>query len=101
MDMEEKQEFEARIAQLERQLWEAKSQYTQRISSAFDALDKARDAYIGSGVILSVSAIGGKEVIPPVMIRDGLSDNTIKAIQKDLRHSFEIATMVNPAIATA
>lgn len=54
---------------------------------------------MGSGVVLQISAIGGKEVLPAVMIRDGLSAATVKAIQEDLRRSFELATLVNPAMA--
>ena len=54
---------------------------------------------MASGVILELTALGGKEIIPPVMIRDGLSQATIKAIQNDLCRSFELATLVNPAMA--
>lgn len=50
---------------------------------------------------LELRALGGKEIIPAVMIRDGLSQATIKAIQDDLSRSFELATMVNPAMVRA
>jgi len=54
---------------------------------------------MASGVVLQLTALGGRELIPPVVIRDGLWPETIAALQEDLRRSFEIATMVNPAMA--
>ena len=93
--------LKAEIAALERKLFEAKAQYAATIGAAFDAIPKAASDYMASGVILEISAIGGKAVIPAVMIRDGLSHVTVKAIQSDLARSFELATLVNPAMATA
>jgi hypothetical protein len=93
--------LKAEIAALERKLFEAKAQYAATLGVAFDALPKAATEYHASGVILEISAIGGKAIIPPVMIRDGLSNATVKALQADIARSFELATLVNPAMATA
>jgi hypothetical protein len=51
---------------------------------------------MGSGVILSMTFLGGKEVFEPVMIRNGLSKETIEAIKADLVRSFEYATEMKP-----
>ena len=51
---------------------------------------------MGSGVLLQLSAIGGKDIINPVMIRDGLSDETIECLKKDIARSYELTTMFKP-----
>ncbi len=101
MKADKKAAMQNQIAMLERKLFEARAQYASTIGAAFDALPKAASDYHASGVILEISAIGGKSIIPAVMIRDGLSQATVAAIQSDLRRSFELATLVNPAIASA
>lgn len=101
MKTDKKQALQNQIAELERKLFEANAQYASTIGAAFDAIPKAATDFYASGIILEISAIGGKAVIPAVMIRDGLSNATVKAIQSDLARSFELATMVNPAMATA
>lgn len=98
MKIEKKQAMQTRIAELERKLFEARASYAATYGTAFDAISKASSDYMGSGVVIQMNAIGGKEIIPPVMIRDGISAATVKAIQDDLRRSFELATMVNPAM---
>lgn len=100
MKAEKKQALQTEIATLERKLFEAKAQYASTLGAAFDAIPKAIE-FMGSGVVLEISAIGGKSVIPAVMIRDGLSAATVKAIQADIARSFELATLVNPAMAKA
>lgn len=90
--------LQERIATLERRLFEARAQYAATLGAAFDAMPKAADFH-ASGVIVQVTALGGKEVIPPVMVRDGLSQATVKALQDDICRSFALATMVNPAMA--
>lgn len=98
MRPEKKVALKNEIAALERKLFEAKAQYASTLGAAFDAIPKAAE-FMGSGVVLEISAIGGKSIIPAVMIRDGLSQATVKAIQNDLRRSFELTTLVNPAMA--
>ena len=51
---------------------------------------------MASGVLLQLTGIGGKEIIPPVMIKDGLSGETIDAIKKDLVRSYNLATTFEP-----
>lgn len=100
MKQDKRQAMQTRIAELERKLFEARAQYASTLGQAFDDIPKAGISTLkASGVVLQLTGIGGKEIIPPVMIRDGLSPRTILAIQDDLRRSFELATLVNPAMA--
>lgn len=87
------------IIRLERLLFEARASYASTIGKAFDDITKASEKYSGSGVILEITSIGGTPVIPAVMIKDGLSKETVKQIQEDLKRSFELSTLVNPAMA--
>ena len=53
--------------------------------------------FMASGVLLRLYANNGPEIIPPVMIKDGLSDDTISALRADFRRSYELATVFKPA----
>ena len=60
MKPEKKAKLTEQIASLERRLFEAKAQFASTLGAAFDAIPKAgHDIYMGSGVIVSVTAIGG------------------------------------------
>ena len=84
-------------AQLKRQLREALAGQAFVYKSASDGISKASiDHMMGSGVVLTLTALGGREVIIPVMIRDGLSEETIRALQSDIRRSYELATFMKP-----
>ena len=55
-------------------------------------LPKASTAHLtASGVLLQLTVLGGRQLIEPVVIRDGLSLETIEAIRADLHRSFELA----------
>ena len=97
MKNDKKLALQTEIATLERRLFEARAQYAATLGAAFDAIAKTEN-FMGSGVILELTALGGKELIPPVMIRDGLSRESIKALQSDFSRSFELATLVNPLL---
>ena len=51
---------------------------------------------MSSGVLLQFTGVGGKELVNPVMIRDGLSDATIAAIKADLQRSFDLSVAFKP-----
>ena len=79
-------------AELERKLFEVSSQLIHNYHFAAGQLKNATAEHLtGSGVILQLTTLGGKEIIPPVCIRDGLSVATIAAIKADLTRSFELA----------
>lgn len=81
-------------ADLERKLQEALAGQVCVYSFASQAVSRASTAHMmSSGVMLTLTALGGREIISPVLIRDGLSDETIAAIKRDLKRSYDIATM--------
>ena len=59
------------------------------------------DYLMASGVLLELTFIGGKQAIPPVVIKDGLSIETIEAIKADLVRSYERAVAFKPKGATS
>lgn len=95
---EKRKHLESELAAAQRRVAELKAQLASTLGAAFDAMPKAADCH-GSAVILTLTALGGREIVPPVAIRDGLAPATVAALQDDLRRSFELATMVSPAMA--
>lgn len=98
MKPEERAALEDKLVRAERKVYELRAQLASTLGAAFDDLPKA-GSFHGSAVIVTVTALGGAEVIRPVAIRDGLSAASIAALQEDVCRSFELATMVNPAMA--
>lgn len=85
------------IAKLQRELQEALAGQVHVYHFADAGLDKATTKYMtGSGVVLTMTALGGRELFKPVLIRDGLSDDLVAALRKDLARSYELATMHKP-----
>lgn len=59
--------------------------------SALGSLKKAStSSRMASGVMVQLTAVGGAEIISPVMVRDGLSDDTIEALRRDITRSLEL-----------
>jgi hypothetical protein len=80
--------------QLEYKLLVASASTIYRYTSAHKAIEKATDQkYMGSGILLQLTDLSGNTIIDPVLIRDGLSSETIKAIQNDIKKSYDLATM--------
>ena len=93
----EKKTKAQRIVELEQKLEEATAQQVYRHHFASKALDRfSTDKLMGSGVVLSLTLLGGKELFKPVMIFGGLSRETIEAIKADLVRSFLHATELKP-----
>lgn len=87
----------ARIAELERQLMEAKAAQIHNYHFSSLALEKAGEAqYMGSGLIITITALGGREIVAPTMICNGLSKETINALQADLLRSWNYACELKP-----
>ena len=80
--------------QLEIMLTEALASSPIRYSSAHSNLKNASiDRLMGSGVLVSLQFIGGKNIVEPLLIRDGLSNETIESLKKDIVRSNDLATM--------
>ena len=89
--------LQEKVATMERQLKEAKACQIHNLYFASDALKKASvDKLFGSGVILELTFLGGKAVFDPVLIVDGLSNETIAALTKDMARAFNRATELKP-----
>ena len=97
-----KQTKAERIRELERKLAEAQALQIHNYHFASVGIEKASiNKFMGSAVIITVTALGGREIVAPVAIKNGLSDATIKAIQDDLLRSFNYATEFKPKGATS
>lgn len=83
-------------ADLEREVMELKAQMASAYHFATATLDKAGDNLMASGALLRINALGGREIIPPVLIRDGLSKASIDALRADMIRSYDLATMFKP-----
>lgn len=72
--MKTKQTKAQRIIELERKLCEAQASSAHVYHFASGSIDKASTAHLlGSGVIMTLTVLGGREIFSPVLIRDGLS----------------------------
>ena len=93
----EKKTKAQRIAELEQKLEEAEAYHTYRHHFASKALNRfSTDSLMGSGVVLSLTLVGGKKLFEPVLICNGLSKETIAALKADLVRSFNYATEMKP-----
>ena len=89
---------ENQIIELQRQLREAKAGSAHVYHFADKALDKASTKHLAlSGVVVTMTVLGGRELFDPVLIRDGLSDELIAALRADLARSYELAVMYKPS----
>ena len=86
------------IRELQRQLCEAKAGSAHVYHFADKGLDKAGQKHlIGSGVVVTMTVLGGRELFAPVLLRDGLSDELIASLRADLARSYELAVMYKPS----
>lgn len=80
---------------LRRQVMELTAQLAGMYHFADATLHKAGNL-AGSGVLLQLTALGGNELIVPIVIRDGLSTATIVALRADILRSYKVATAFKP-----
>lgn len=86
-----------RIAKLTRERDEALAGQIHTCHFASYELNKlSTDLLTGSGLILSITLLGGRKPFHPVMIRDGLSKETITALKADLVRSFNAEIAFKP-----
>ena len=95
--MKTKQTKSQQIAELERKLNEALAGQAHVYHFASASIDKAStDHLLTSGVIITLTVLGGREIFNPVLIRDGLSKETIAALKADFVRSYENAIAFKP-----
>jgi hypothetical protein len=86
-----------RIAELERKLAEALAGQAHTYHFAEQGLAYASQKHMtASGVILTLTALGGREICAPVLIRNGLSEATIEALKADFVRSYQDAIVFKP-----
>lgn len=83
-------------ADLQRKVRELEGQLASTYHFASATLDKAGAAMMASGVLVQLHALGGRELICPVVIRNGLSDDTIAALRRDMVRSYNEAIEFKP-----
>lgn len=84
-------------AALQRKILELEAQLASSCHFAAATLHTASDAHLmASGCLVQLTAIGGRDLIVPVMIRNGLSQDTIKALRADIARSWDWATEMKP-----
>jgi len=83
-------------ADLARKLKEMEAQLASTYHFASVTLDNAGDRGQGGAVIVTLTALGGKELIVPVAIKNGLSAETIAALRKDIARSYAEAVEFKP-----
>ena len=81
-------------AQLEREILELSAQMPHAYRHAKEEIKKVGAEHLmASGVLLRLTFLGGKEAINPVVICDGLSAETIKAIISDIERSRQLTCL--------
>ena len=90
--------LQQRVAELERKLLESNAAQAHVYHFASANLHKAGiDKLAGSGVILTLTVLGGRVICEPVMIRNGLSLETVAALKADMVRSYQDAVVFKPA----
>jgi len=93
-----KQSKADRIVELERKLREAEAAQAHVYHFAIPELRKCtEERLMGSGVVMTLTHLGGRQVFKPVLFRDGLSQATIDALAADMERSYELATRFTPS----
>lgn len=78
-------------ADLQRQITELKAQMAHTLKNARRNMHKAGEPLHASAVIVTLTALGGREIMPPFAIRDGLSPETIHAFILDLDRTAKLS----------
>ena len=87
-----------RVKQLESKLFVSEACQIHRLYFADQEVKKfTTDRFMGSGIILTVHSLDGKELVSPVMI-NGLSDKTIEGLREDFARNFEDRTELRPGL---
>lgn len=95
--MKTKQTKAQKIADLERKLQEALAGQSHVYHFADAALDKASVRQLAaSGVVITMTVLGGRSLFEPVLIRDGLSVELIAALRADFRRSYTAGNLFKP-----
>ena len=91
--------LQGKIVELEYKLAETSAMLIHNLHFSAAALDKcSTDKMQGSGVILTIAALGNKKIVNSTMIANGLSKETIQSLKADMVRSFEYTTELKPTL---
>jgi hypothetical protein len=69
----------------------AKAQDIASLSQAYKTLDKAGfDKFMASGVVVEIKDLSGHSFVNGFMVSDGLSQETIDALKKDIKRTYDL-----------
>lgn len=73
------------LAAARAEIKEMEAQTISRLLAAYNNIQNAgKSRMMASGVIVSIHALGGREIVPPFVVADGLADDTIAALRRDV-----------------
>lgn len=81
-----------------KELREYKAMDIMTLAQAHEAMLKTgSDRYMASGVIVTITNINGlgETIVGPVMIKDGLSADTIAALRADIKSTYDLRLAMN------
>lgn len=85
------------IEKQSRKILELESQLASTYHLASVEIKNAsEERLIGSGVLVQLTGIGGKNIVMPFLIRDGLNKNTIDALKAEMIKSYNLSIMFKP-----
>ena len=79
------------ISDLLRKIKDLEAQSATNARTALHNIDKADDRLMASAVIVTLTALGGREIVAPFAIRDGFSPETIKCLKADIERTMQLA----------
>lgn len=84
-------ELQAKIKKLENELVQNKAHDIFTLKLAHENVAKCTTKrFMASGVIIRIQALNGSDLAESFLIQDGLSDETIAAIQADIMRTYEL-----------
>jgi hypothetical protein len=78
--------------ELERRILELEAQTASTLKASIKAIDKVGEPLFASACIVHITALGGREVLPPFAVYDGLSTTTIESLKIDLQKTLDRIT---------
>ena len=77
-------------ADLSRMLVELRAQMPGALKNAAKDIGKADDRMMASAVVITITALGGRVIVQPFAITNGLSSETIEALRQDIDRSLKL-----------
>ena len=90
-------EMQNKINELQGKLFVSEASQLHNLHFASADIQRTHNSKMqGSGVILSIKALNGADIVKPTMLVNGLSQETILAIKADFCKSYEYTIALKP-----